>query len=274
MGAPLLAVARRLGWTSGTLGGGASGVVHDLPDAKPGDMEPLTRQVAAVALVYLAAWGVIQGMVFTLGDRPQAVATVYGFHFVLGAVLALAARRALGAAGHGGALHTPLLSRLAALVVDVVTVSAIAAVQLSVVREWWVVVLVFSTCAGLLTAVLAVWVARRAFPDAPFEYALVLFGAATGTLATGLALLRLIDPELDGPVASGAVLGAAASLPLSVPLLLVMQVPATGWPESHPTASLTALGAIGAYGLVLGGLWLWFGGFRMLRPIQSFWPEA
>jgi hypothetical protein len=37
----------------------------------------------------------------------------------------------------------------------------------------------------------------------------------------------LIDPELEGPVASGSVLGAAASLPLSIPLLL-LQVPATG----------------------------------------------
>jgi len=274
VGAPLLALGRRLGWTSDTLGDGAATVAHDLPDAKPGDMEPLTRQVAAVALVYLGAWGIIQAVVYALGDRPQAVATVYGFHFVLGAVLALAARKALHAGGLGGVLHTPLLSRLAALVVDVVTVSAIAAVKLSVIREWWAVVLVFSTVAGGLTAVLAVWVARRAFPNAPFEYALVLFGAATGTLATGLALLRLVDPELDGPVASGAVLGAAASLPLSLPLLLLLQVPATGWPESHPTASLTALGALGAYMLVLWGLWLWFGGFRLLRPIRAFWPET
>jgi ESS family glutamate:Na+ symporter len=273
MGAPLLAVARRLGWVSEVVGEARQAQAEVVPAAAPGGMEPLTRQVAAVAAVYLAAWGVIQLIVWALGDRPQAVATVYGFHFVLGTLLALAARKLLGGMGHGELLSTPLLSRMAALVVDVVTVSAIAAVQLEVIREWWAVVLVFSTLAGTLTAGLSVWVARRAFPDAPFEYALVLFGAATGTLATGLALLRLVDPELRGPVPSGAVLGAAASLPLSIPLLLLLQVPATGWPDSHPGASLTALGVLVVYGVGVAVAWWWWGGFRWLRPALSLWPD-
>ena len=75
--------------------------------------------------------------------------------------------------------------------------------------------------------------------------ALVLFGAATGTLATGLALVRLEDPELEGPVATGAVLGAAASMPLSIPLLLLLQVRAaktrrtklTCWEGSPPLSA-------------------------------------
>ena len=272
LGAPLLALARRMGWLVPVEEGEDATGGDPVPDAKPGDMEPLTRQIAAVAVVYLGAWGLIQGLAWGLAGNPQAVATVYGFHFVLGAVLALGLRKALGTLGRGEVLHTPLLSRMAAVVVDVVTVSAIAAVQVAVIQQWWAVVLVFAAVGGSVTAALSVWVARRAFPDASFEYALVLFGAATGTLATGLALLRLTDPELKGPVASGAVLGAAASLPASLPLLLLLQVPVTGWPDTHPGASWTALGAVLAYGAVLALLWWWFGGLRLLRPLSSFWP--
>lgn len=273
VGPPLLALARRLGWTSDLDLAGDTDAAEVIPSAAPGTMEPLTRQIVMIGLVYLGAWGVIQLLVLALGDRPQAVATVYGFHFILGTLLALAARKLLGVAGRGELLHTPLLSRIAALVVDVVTVAALAAVKIAVVQQWWAVVLVFSLCAGTLTAVLSIWFARRAFPDAPFEFALVLFGAATGTLATGLALLRMVDPELKGPVPSGAVLGAAASLPMSVPLLGVLQIPAGGWPETHPTASLTAVGILLVYGVLLLVGWTWWAGFAWLRPLGSFWPE-
>lgn len=274
VGAPLLAHARRRGWLEPDAAGAGPEAAEEAPVAVAGGMEPLSRQIAAVAVVYLAAWGVIQAIVLALGDRPQAVATVYGFHFVLGAVLALGARKLLGVAGHGDVLHTPLLSRMSAFVVDAVTVAAIGAVKVAVIQEWWLVVLVFSTVGGGLTAVVSVWFARRAFASSSFEYALVLFGAATGTLATGLALLRLVDPELKGPVPSGAVLGAAASLPLSIPLLGLLQVPAAGWPESHPSASWICLAILAVYSIGVSLAWWRWGGFRPLRPLHVLWPDS
>ncbi len=276
-GAPLLALARRNGWLDDS---GDDSAVQDgsdaTPPAVPGGLEPLTAQIAAIGTVYLAAWGVIQLVVFALGDRPQAIATVYGFHFLIGALLAIATRKLLGgigASGAAGPLDNTLLSRIAALVVDVVTVSAIAAVKIGVIQKWWVIVLVFGTVGGVATGLLSLWLARRTFPVAPFEYALVLFGAATGTLATGLALLRLVDPELRGPVPTGAVLGAAASMPLSIPLLGLLQVPATGWPDTHPTYSFVALGILVLYVGITLVAWRTWGGFRLLRPVTSFWPE-
>ncbi len=274
LGPPLLALGRRFGWLSEAEAQARVAEHEELPEASPGDMEPLTRQVAAIGTVYLGAWGLIQGMVLLLGDRPQAVATVYGFHFILAALLALGLRVGLRRVGKGALLHTPLLSRIAALVVDVVTVSAIAAVEVAVVREWWALLLTLSVAAGLLTALMAVWFARRAFRESPFEYALVLFGTATGTLATGLALLRLVDPELRGPVATGAVLGAAASAPLSVPLLLLLQLPANGWPDSHPEGAFTAVGLLLLYGVALMGAWWWRGGFQLLGPVAALWPTG
>lgn len=274
LGAPMLAVARRRGWLAGGLAQGGQASPEEILPRTGAGMEPLTRQLAAIAAVYLAVWGVIQLAVAALGDRPQAVATVYGFHFVLGTLIALSTRAVLSRVGPPDVLHTPLLSRIAGVVVDVVTVSAIAAVKIEVVREWWAVVLTFAGVAGLFTAAVCLWLARRCFEEAPFEHALVLFGTTTGTLATGLALLRLIDPELEGPVPSGAVLGAAASLPLSIPLLLLLQVPVSGWPERHPGPTLLALGLLAIYGLALLIAWGWLGGLRALRPLWSIWPDV
>ncbi len=46
------------------------------------------------------------------------------------------------------------------------------------------------------------WVARRWIDQWRQERALALFGTVTGTAASGLALLALVDPELESPVSA------------------------------------------------------------------------
>ena len=273
VGVPLVGLARRRGWLVDVDGEAIHADDETRKVSAPGGLEPLTGQIAAVAVVYLGAWGLIQLSTAAVGDNAQAVATLYGFHFIIGALLAIAARKILHKVGQDELLDTPLLARISALTVDLVTVSAIAAVQIAVVKDWWFVVLLFTGVGGGVTMVVCLWVARRAFPEASFEHALVLFGAATGTLATGLALLRILDPELRGPVPTSAVLGAAAALPLSAPLLIVLQIPAAGWPGSYPDRTLMALGALVIYIIALAVGWRLVGGFRLHKPIASFWPS-
>ncbi len=57
--------------------------------------------------------------------------------------------------------------------------------------------------AGAVVATVAVlWVARRWIDQWRQERALALFGTVTGTAASGLALLALVDPELESPVSA------------------------------------------------------------------------
>ena len=42
---------------------------------------------------------------------------------------------------------------------------------------------------------MVMWLARRLFPDAWFERAIADFGQSLGVTATGLLLLRTVDPE-------------------------------------------------------------------------------
>ncbi len=279
-GVPLIAVGRRLGWLDDP---GRSGVKLDtqapsggesLPVSGPGGLEVLTLHVVFIGVVYLATYGVVSALAGGLSARPQLAAMIWGFHFLVGVGLAMTLRglvRRLG--GRGLPLDSDLLGRIAGLTVDFVTCSAIAAVQLGVLRENFLPIFAITTLGGGATLFFSIWLARRAFPEAPFEHCLVLFGISTGTLPMGLALLRKVDPQFRGPAPASAVLGAVGALVFSIPLLLVvMPIPVGQWPEGFPGAVWLCIGILAVYLAVIVLAWKKLGPLQFDRPLSRLWP--
>jgi ESS family glutamate:Na+ symporter len=64
------------------------------------------------------------------------------------------------------------------------------------------------------------------FRDYQFERMLMIYGVSTGTLSTGLALLRVIDPEFKTKVASDYMLSAGLTFLLAIPFILAINLPA------------------------------------------------
>jgi ESS family glutamate:Na+ symporter len=54
----------------------------------------------------------------------------------------------------------------------------------------------------------------------------MVFGNATGTLPTGLALLRVIDADFETPVASDYMYSAGITFVLAIPFILAINLPA------------------------------------------------
>ena len=227
--------------------------------------------------MYLATWAVIHGAARLLAGAPEIAALLFGFHYIIGALLALAMRGALdrvarNSTAQASPLSDELLGRTAGLAVDVLTCAALAAIQISVLSEHWMAIAVLTTLGGLSTLLLSLWIARRAFAEAPFEHAVVLFGMGTGTLPMGLALLRGMDPELRSPAPANVVLGSAGALALGAPILLLIQLPINGWPDLGP--SWVAAGLFTLYlGLLLLG-WRRVGALSFTRPLTSLWPPT
>ena len=84
------------------------------------------------------------------------------------------------------------------------------------------------------------------FVDHQFHRALVIFGASTGTMPTGLALLRVIDPEFETPVASDYMYATGITFILAIPLILSINLPAYSVSKDDPSlfwlAVLVSLG--------------------------------
>ena len=87
------------------------------------------------------------------------------------------------------------MARISGAALDYLAVSAVATIQLSVVVANWFPLAVM-TLAGLVwTAASVLWFSPRLFREAWFERGIAEFGQATGVTATGLLLLRTVDPD-------------------------------------------------------------------------------
>lgn len=279
LGVPAVAIARRRGMLGpeDEVGPAPPGTDAIPPPADPEAtlaLEPLSMQLVIMGCVYAVVFAITWGLTAGLPPGSNLRETLWGLLFILGSLVAIAVRRGARRLGHDGPFHDGMLARISVVAVEVTTAGSIAAVRLEVLGTWLVPILLMCVLAGALTLWGCWWLARRAFPEAPFAHALVLFGMGTGTLPTGLALLRMLDPELRGPVARNAVIGATASVPFNAPMFLVV-IPLVAVPQwSGGPAAALGIPAV-ALVLYLGALlasWRLFTPFRPLRPLSSPWP--
>jgi glutamate:Na+ symporter, ESS family len=280
LGVPLVWWGRRAGWATPraeleALGAEPPSETPQPRSARAADVEPLSAQIIAIGCVYAAVFGLLWGLTSLLPEGSGIAATLWGFNFIGGSLLAIGLRRSMARMKVGLPLDDPMLSRIAVVAVDFTTAAALAAVRVSILDRWLVPILVMTAATGILALLVSIWLARRAFPDAPFEHALVLFGSSTGTLPTGLALLRTLDPELRGPVARNVVLGATASIPLTGPMmLLVIPVCVELWSGEPSIALWAPLGMMVVYAAFLVVVWRWITPIRLLRPLLAPWPAG
>lgn len=85
--------------------------------------------------------------------------------------------------------------RIGGASLDFLVVSAVACINLTVVRANWAPLLILMTAGVVWSVFCVVVLAPRIFNDAVFERAIAEFGQSTGVTATGLLLLRTVDAE-------------------------------------------------------------------------------
>jgi ESS family glutamate:Na+ symporter len=87
------------------------------------------------------------------------------------------------------------MERISGAALDFLVVSAVTTISIKVVAANWIPLLVI-IAAGTVWSVFAIlWFGPRCLKEAWFERAIADFGQATGVTATGLLLLRTVDPD-------------------------------------------------------------------------------
>lgn len=222
--------------------------------------DTLTSQIAWVSLLYALTYMVMKYLVLGLGylgPVGETIASlVKGFNFLFGILIALVFKQILkylNTRGHRAQelIDDYVMQNLTSFAFNVMITSAVLAISLNVIKDYWQLLLAMSIGGALTTWLFISWFGPKVFKVNTRHYMIAMFGMMTGTASTGLALLRGIDPDLETDVAKNLALGTAIATPLGLPLMALLAVPLTGYTTGQPHFNLITLGALVVYLLIL-----------------------
>ena len=132
--------------------------------------------------------------------------------------------------------HAPLL-----------VVAAIATIRIDIIAQGWLPLLIL-VLAGILWNVFCVLViSRRVFKTAWFERAIAEMGQSMGVTATGLLLLRVVDPDYKTPAAEAFACKQLLHEPfMGGGLWTGMAIPL-----------IAAIGGLPVFGIACGAVMIW-----------------
>ena len=188
-----------------------------------GGMDKLTVQVALILIVYILAYLVMWGLGKLL---PGMRATIYGFNFLFGVLLATLLKAILKLLQKVKIVKKQytnnfLLDRIGNFCFDIMVVAGIAAIRLDVLKDYWGIIAILGVVGLVITYVYNRIVARTLFKDYENEQFLMMYGMLTGTASTGIILLREIDGEFKTPAADNLLYQNFPAIVFGFPLMLL-----------------------------------------------------
>jgi len=183
-------------------------------------------------LTYLITWGITSGIA---AISPGLAATVnsllWGFNFIIGSVMAMLVRVLLEKGRRIGWVtrqyqNNYLLNRISGFFFDLMIVAGIASINPEDVSGLWLPFVLMSLAGGVGTWLYLKLVCRRIYGDYYNEGLISMYGMLTGTIGSGVLLLREIDPELGTPAANNLVVGSSYAIVLGAPLLVFVSLAA------------------------------------------------
>ena len=195
-------------------------------------IDKLSVQIAMVLLVYLAtflvSWGLTSGIAALSAGLAKTLNTlIWGFNFIFGSALAMLLRVLLEAAKKKGIVkrqyqNNYLLNRISGFFFDIMIVAGIASINLADLSGLWIPFLLLSAAGGVVTWLHLKYVCKKVYPDYYFEGLISMYGMLTGTISSGVLLLREVDPGLVTPAANNLVLGSTFGIVLGAPILILV----------------------------------------------------
>jgi len=214
-------------------------------------LDSLTYHIALVMATYLISWGFLTGLTFLLnliGPLGADLAeSLWGINFIFSAFCALAVKMVMRFFKVETTIDNATCNRISGLSVDLTVASSLGAISLVTVQGYWIPILILTLTGMFITLVLLPWYCSRIYDDHQFFRMLVIYGTGTGTLPTGLALLRVVDQEFETPVATDYLYSVGIVFILAIPIILSINLPAFSVTKNNPMLFTLAIGISAFY---------------------------
>ena len=119
-----------------------------------------------------------------------------------------------------------LLSRISGAAFDIMIVAGIASINLEDISGYWVPFILMAVAGGIVTFIYLKYMCNKIFPGYENEAFFSMYGMLTGTISSGVLLLREIDPEFKTPAANNLVVGSSFGILFGAPVLLLVSMAA------------------------------------------------
>ncbi len=193
-------------------------------------------QIILVFSVYLATylltWGITAMITAISPGLGNTVNTLlWGFNFILGSALALGVGKLLDVRMKQDVMRREyrnnyLLSRLSGFFFDLMITAGIASIRTEDISGLWIPFLLTIAAGAAVTWFFLKWASAHAFAGYEREGLISMFGMLTGTIGSGILLLKELDPNLETPAANNLVIGSSYGIVLGAPMLVFVSLAA------------------------------------------------
>lgn len=194
----------------------------------------LTTNLVIVLLIYggvMILLGLSQRFLLPLGGLAQTLASLfYGLNFLVGILLAFGFKRIQKILNNRGVqtrfvTNNYILQSISSFLFNVLITSSVLIISHASIDQYLWFILIGTTLAGIITYWYFKWLVRWQYSDYQHEYTIGFYGNNTGVISTGIALVKMIDPELKTPVVQGLVVGSGTALFFAIPLFGILIIP-------------------------------------------------
>ena len=222
------------------------------PDEVPvaESIDKLTIQITLIAVVYIVTLLVMFGLTrlasLNEGIYRMVGSLIWGFNFIFGMVMALLAKKLFNYLRSKNIMtrqypNNYMLNRIAGVVFDFMVVASIVSINIEDLASpaVWITFFVITTVGGIATMIHLHKLTKRVYKEYTLPAFAGMYGTMTGTVSTGIALLREVDPYYETPAATDLVTGTTTAIIFGFPILLLASFAPNGI-----TQALITLGAL------------------------------
>lgn len=195
-------------------------------------IDRFSMQAALVLIVYLLTYIVLVGLTafidkYVSGLSDTLVPLFWGFNFIVGSLLAILVRVLFKNLRKVKLMtrqyqNNYLLSRISGLAFDVMIVAGIASIDMRDLSGLWLPFILITVIGGAATFYFVQWICKKIYPDYFYQGMISMYGMLTGTISSGVLLLREMDPEFETPAANNLLTGSSFAILIGAPMLLLI----------------------------------------------------
>jgi ESS family glutamate:Na+ symporter len=193
-------------------------------------IEHLTFHFALVFMVAFAGYALSVAVKNWCSDLPAPYSglelPVFSCAFVAGLILKLFLDRTKVS----GFISHKTIQREGSFFTDLLVTCGVASIKLGVVVQYWLPLLVLVLVGVLVVFAITFYFGRRLSPSFWFERSIFAWGWWTGTMAMGIALERIVDPQMKSKTMDDYALAYLPIAPVEIILITLVPIAFTaGW---------------------------------------------